>query len=328
MRKNVFSSKRFCPKCGREMSGKNSLCNQCSTPDFKFKDITIVLCNSCHSYLENNKWSAYSDIDSLIRKVAEHSIKAKAKILGLSEDESSAIADYKAGIKKDISIGISYHSEEFELPARLEVTLCDKCSKKGTQYFEGTLQLRNIRADILYFAKNEIKKQHRKGIFLNKEQVIKKDSDIDLYLTDQGYTRVLAEKLRRQFGGTIKKNEELFSQDKQRSKNLYRLAILLEFPKYNKGDVIKHDGNLFIIQSLSEKIHVTNVMTGKKTSMPYSCSYDILSPSTLLLIKKYPEYEVLDPQTYYQARLMNPSKNLEINQKLRVILDGSEAWMV
>ena len=45
-------------------------------------------------------------------------------------------------------------------------------------------------------------------------------------------------------------------------------------------------------------------------------------------IKKYPEYEVLDPNTYYQTRLMNPEKDLEINQNIKVIIDGGEAWMV
>jgi NMD protein affecting ribosome stability and mRNA decay len=328
MLKKIFSPNRFCPKCGKPISGKATLCTGCNAFDFSFKDIFIVLCNSCNSYLENNKWSSYDDVNTPIKKIAERSIKAKVKILELTDDESSLITAYKAGVKKDISIGVSYHSEEFSVPAKLEITLCDKCSKKGTTYFEGILQLRNINEEIISYVENELTKQRRKGIFLNKKQVLKKDSDVDLYITDQGYTRVLAGKLRRQFGGVMKKNEELFSQDKQRSKNLYRLAILLEFPKYSKGDAIKLDGNIYIIQSLSDKIHVTNMLTGKKTSMPYSGEYDILKPSTLLLIKKYPEYEVLDPQTYYQARLMNPSKYLEINQKLLVIIDGSEAWMV
>ena len=53
-----------------------------------------------------------------------------------------------------------------------------------------------------------------------------------------------------------------------------------------------------------------------------------MTPVEVMLIKKYPEYEVLDPNTYYQARLMNPSETLQINQKIHVVIDGGEAWIV
>ena len=63
-------------------------------------------------------------------------------------------------------------------------------------------------------------------------------------------------------------------------------------------------------------------------SLQHDNSYEILKPSLFQIIKKYPEYEVLDPHTYYQARLMNPKETLEINHKIKAIIDGGEAWMV
>jgi nonsense-mediated mRNA decay protein 3 len=166
-------------------------------------------------------------------------------------------------------------------------------------------------------------------VHLNKEERIDDTGkNIDYYLTNQSYAKVLAEKLRSNFGGIIKKNAQLFSVSWETSKNLYRLNILVELPIYSKGDVIKKDGQLYRIISMDTKIHAINLKTNSKTSLPHKNSYDILKPVEVMLIKRYPESEILDPNTYYQARLMNPSEKLEINQKLHVVIDGGEAWMV
>ena len=164
---------------------------------------------------------------------------------------------------------------------------------------------------------------------VNKEiEIDDSGKNIDFYYTDKGYLKIIAEKLRSSFGAIIKQNAQLFSIDWETSKNLYRLNVLVEFPIYNKGDVIKLDGHLYKVVSMDEKIHVTNLETHTKTLLPHKESYDVLKPVEVMLIKKYPEYEVLDPNTYYQARLMNPSEKLEINQKIQVIIDGGEAWIV
>ena len=80
--------------------------------------------------------------------------------------------------------------------------------------------------------------------------------------------------------------------------------------------------------SLGTRINVTNLKTQKKTSLVHGSKYHLLKPTFFQVIKKYPEAEVLDPQTYYQARLMNPTEKLEINQTIKVVVDGQEAWMV
>lgn len=322
--------KRFCPNCGAILRGGQELCSSCSRPDFNFKDIKIVLCNSCHSYYSRNKWTKFRDVDTAVKNIASSSIKTKVQIKHLSKKLKEKILDYKAGIKTDISIPVKYGHHEFELPARLEVTLCNKCSKKGTQFFDSILQLRNCTEEVLAFTRNEVKKQHKKGIFITKEVPVEKYSirDIDIFLTNQSYAKTLAEKIKKNFGGTIKKNAKHFSLNWQTTKTLYRLNILLQLPNYKKNDVIKHQNHLYRIISLGDKIHVTDLKTNHKTSLPNKESYDVLHPVTFQVIKRYPEYEVLDPNTYYQARLMNPSSKLEINQKIKVIVDGSEAWMI
>lgn len=322
--------RRFCPNCGSLLCGEKELCSLCSKPDFNFKDIHIVLCNSCNSYHSRNKWVKFKDLDVAIKNIAFLCIKAKVQIKHLPKELKEKILDYKAGVKTDIFIPVKHGHHEFELPAKLEVTLCNKCAKKGSQYFEAILQLRNSTEEILQFVRNEVERQKKKGIYINKEVPVEKYSikDVDLYLTNQTYAKTLAEKIKKNFGGTIRKNAKHFSLNWQTTRTLYRLSILLQLPNYKKNDVIKHESHLYRIISLGDKIHVIDLKTNHKTSLPNKESYDILHPVTFQVIKRYPEYEVLDPNTYYQARLMNPSKKLEINQKIKVVVDGGEAWMV
>jgi len=320
---------KFCPNCGNPITGSGTLCKNCQTTDFDFKDIKIVLCNNCKSYFYKNKWAKFHDINSVINTVVTGNVKHAVKVSKISDIGAETILEYKAGVKKDHVIKVSVKNEHFDLPMTIEVTLCPKCSKQGTKYFQSILQVRNSTDEIHAFIRNEIAKQKKKGIHLNKEEYIDDTGkNIDYYLTNQSYAKVLAEKLRDNFGGIIKKNAQLFSVSWETSKNLYRLNILVELPRYRKNDAIKSDEQLYKIVSMDEKIHVLNLKTNAKTSLPHKDSYDVLAPVEVMLIKKYPEFEILDPKTYYQARLMNPSETLQINQKIHVIIDGGEAWMI
>ncbi|HIH54704.1 hypothetical protein J4399_02830 [Candidatus Woesearchaeota archaeon] len=325
----MIKKHKFCPKCGKTIT-KGIFCKNCSEPDFKFKDINIKICNSCNSYYHRNKWVKFRDINTVIKKVCADSIKAKVKIKKLSRIIHNKVSGHKAGIQTDLILEIIHKKVDYDIPSRLEVTLCNKCSLKYGQFFDSILQLRNCNDEILNFTRNEVKKHNKKGVFINKEVQLDKYSikDIDLYLTNQSYAKTLADKIKKNFGGIIKKNAQHFSLNKQTTKVLYRLNILLTLPNYNKNDVIKHDNQLYKIISVGDRIKVENLKTKHKTSLMHNESYDILKPVIFQVIKRYPEYEVLDPTTYYQARLMNPTLKLEINQKIKVIIDGGEAWMV
>jgi NMD protein affecting ribosome stability and mRNA decay len=271
-----FTSHKFCPKCGSPIL-KGTFCRDCDTPDFKFKDIHFTICNSCRKYLHKSKWAKYSSIDMMIKDVAKDFIHAKVSISHLSEYDNEKILLHKAGIKTEISLEIKHKGNIYDIPAKLEVTLCPLCSKKGTKYFEGIIQLRNASPEALFFVKNDLHKMRKKGIYLNKE-VHYNEKDSDLYVTDQSYARTIAEKTRRHFGGTVKKNAQLFSKDWQTAKDIFRLNILLELPVYSKGDVIKKDNALYKVVSMDSKVHVMNMKTGKKKLIPHDTSYIVLKP--------------------------------------------------
>ncbi|MGV8086926.1 MAG: NMD3-related protein [Candidatus Woesearchaeota archaeon] len=322
---------KFCPNCGNTITNENnnSLCKKCSGTDFDFKEIKLFTCNSCKSYNYKNKWKQFHNLNQVMKIIVTDSIKNEFKYYDLEDNVVEELLGYKAGVHKDFIVKIGIGKEKFDLPAVIDVTLCPKCCKKGTKYFEGILQIRNASDEIYQFIKNDLIKNRSKGVHITKEIIIDNiGRDRDYYYTDKRYLNIISAKLREHFGAIVKHNAQLFSIDWETSKNLYRLNVLVEFPHYNKNDVIKIDKQLYLIVSMDEKIHVVNLITNTKTLFPHKESYDILKPVELVVIKKYPEFEVLDPNTYYPARLMNPSEKLEINDKIKAIIDGSEAWMI
>jgi len=324
-----FSSK-FCPKCGNAITDDNILCKDCRTTDFEFKNLRLFVCNNCRSYNIKNKWQKFYDLNIVIKKIVDENVKKhKVIYVKLGDEKIEELLSYKAGVHKDFTVTVSLGKERFDLPAVIDVTLCPKCSKQGTKYFEGILQVRNAGPEIISFIMNDLSKNKSKGIHINKEVYIDDSGrNIDYYYTHKGYMRIIAEKLKNNFGAVLKQNAQLFSIDWETSKNQYRLNILVELPRYHKNDVIKSEEHLFKIVSMDEKIHVVDLKNNSKTLLSHKGTYDVLTPVEVMLIKKYPEYEVLDPNTYYQARLMNPSETLQINQKIHVVIDGGEAWIV
>jgi len=321
-------AKKFCPNCGNPITDDNTLCKDCRVVDFDFKEIKLFVCNNCKSYNYKNKWQKFQDLDIVMKIILADDIKNKFTYKNLSKERVEELLSYKAGVHKDFTVKVVVGKETFELPAVIDVTLCPKCSKGGTKYFEGILQVRNTTREIHDFIKNNLARQKSKGVHINKiVDVDGTGADVDYYYTDNRYIKILAEKLRDHFGAQIKNNAQLFSIDWETSKNLYRVNMLVRFPTYHKNDVLKINEHLFKIISMDEKVHVINLETNTKTLLPHKDTYDILKPVEMMLIKKYPEYEVLDPNTYYQARLMNPRDSLQINQKIQVVVDGGEAWL-
>jgi len=320
---------KFCPNCGNSITDNNTLCKKCSGTDFDFKEIKLFTCNSCKSYNYKNKWKQFHDLNKVMKIIVNDSIKNEFKYHNLEENVITELLSYKAGVHKDFTVKISIGRENFDLPAVIDVTLCPKCCKQGTKYFEGILQIRNASDEIYNFIQNDLSKNKSKGVHVTKEIIIDNlGRDRDYYYTDKRYLNIISGKLRQHFGALVKHNAQLFSIDWETSKNLYRLNVLVEFPKYNKNDVIKIDEQLYKIISMDEKVHVVNLETNTKTLLPHKESYDILKPVELIVIKKYPEFEVLDPNTYYQAKLMNPTDDLEVNETIKAVIDGSQAWLI
>jgi len=237
-------SLKFCPKCGTEESRKNILidgfCQKCFSQKnpllLNFKEIKLIICSNCYSYMHKNKW--YSSLDSnliknikkiLIAIIKERLIiNPKAKITKLEITplipEDFKIKQRLTNIDIQLEIqGLMFNKklkESYEIPIKIDLSICNLCIKKTSNYYEAILQIRPKSKEILDFIKKDIA---QKNVFITKEEHLK--YGYNLYLTSQNYAKNLASLLKDKFNAEIKFSYILFG--KKDGKDIYRTTILV-----------------------------------------------------------------------------------------------------
>ncbi|MFO8016294.1 MAG: NMD3-related protein [Candidatus Woesearchaeota archaeon] len=320
----------FCPKCGKK-GIKGVLCSECALKEafVQFKDIKLKACINCRSCLFRNKWTRFSSLDDAVRKVVEKSLKSRASVKVrpfLPEME------WKPGLSYDFEVEVEFSpNERYYLPARIEMTLCPKCGKKGTEYFEGVLQLRNPSQEAVDFIRNEVRKQNDKGVHITNE--IKRENGIDFYLTSQKHLQNLGKRLQDRFGGALKINPELYSRDRQTSREIHRINVLFEMLDFKVGDAVSTGSKMIRITEIGRKSATGHdLRTGKKTSFDYrKQDYNVLDRIKTRIVKMYPHMEVLHPETYQDIRVLNSRKtlkDLKADDEVEAVIADDGAYII
>ena len=139
----------ICPRCG--LPTVEGLCRQCtlekatlvSCPD----QVEVVICSVCGSRQVKSKWQlpdsrsaeelapqAAVDALWLHKELAEPQIELDLRKVGATRYLAKINID---GIFKGQSI-----SEQCEIPVRIKLVACDRCSRMAGKYFQSTVQLR------------------------------------------------------------------------------------------------------------------------------------------------------------------------------------------
>lgn len=100
------------------------------------------------------------------------------------------------------------------------------------QYFEAIIQLRPFDEQVMKFIEEEISK--KKGIFISKIEKLK--TGIDIYVSDQRFTRNLGEKLKKKFKGELVNSRKIYGMDRLKMRSTYRATILFRI-KNEQRDV-------------------------------------------------------------------------------------------
>ncbi len=136
---------------------------------------------------------------------------------------------------------------------------------KHRDYFEGILQLRDIKKEMLTFAEKEI--EARKEVFIAKK--VKVRGGYDLYLSSWRFLITLGKSLQRKYSGEIKTSRSLFSQNRQTSKKVYRVTVMFRPITQRIGQIVDYRDQKVKILKLSKKIEAKNMQTGKKFFIDY-----------------------------------------------------------
>ena len=128
---------------------------------------------------------------------------------------------------------------------------------KRPEYFEATLQLREITNEVEEYVRTELKKS---GVHIAKEKPL--PNGFDFYLSDSDFTQNLGRRLQDKFGGEYVVSPKLFSHKDGRS--IYRLTILFRGLPCKKGDKIMYRGEEYIVLVVSKELTLQHTQTNKK----------------------------------------------------------------
>ena len=316
---------KFCIKCGKK-GIIGDYCQDCKPEDEVFtKDIKISLCCICNKVLYHNKWHSSSP-QEIIEKALKKSHK-NAKVIEFKTPE------FKPGVNKEVEALVRIDNEDFILPINVSMTYCPQCGKRGSQYFEGKLQLRKPTEEVNHWLSEEFEKAEKRGRFVNKQES-KKDITT-FYLTDSHYLQTLGKKLYERFGGILKTDSTLFSRDRQTCKDIYRVTVTFEPSQYKSGDVVMINDNNpkpVHIKSVSSKLTGTNMLDNSRYSSSYKNlpQHEPLKKSQTMILTTQPTVTIMHPQTYQEVIPENHEtfSNLKINDKVNVVEVEGKFWIV
>lgn len=297
----------FCPGCGKKSKG---ICKECRPQkEIEVKDIIIKVCVECQKYFHKNKWHKYKDLNDVVEIITKDSVKEKIdKIIPLLDN-----MPIKPGVQREIGVEIHVNGEVSVIPASIEITYCNVCSRKQGDYFEGILQLRNIDDNILDYVEKYCKNNN---IYIPKNEKVK--NGYDLQISDKKRTHNLVASLQKNFGGIIKINPQIFSQDRQTSKVIYRVNFYYEAPNYKIGDIIDIEDKVIHIHKISKTISGIDLKTGKKANIDAKKDFVLLKKQKTTVSRIHPHIEVLDPETYQSVKTEN-NQDLNLGQKVTIV---------
>jgi len=147
--------------------------------------------------------------------------------------------------------------------------------QKPSNYFEGTLQLRDVNDEVIDFAVREIENS---SVIIAKAKQL--ENGVDIYVSKQRFLRTLARMLQKRFGGQIIVSRKLHTRSRLTGRDIYRVNVLFRLPYFKKGDIIEYKGDKIKILNMGKKIFAKNITTGKKLNLSYK---DLLRYSLLFL---------------------------------------------
>lgn len=325
----------FCPKCGKK-EVVDVFCADClkeERPLVKaFKEFKAELCSRCGKAKYKGTWhdnrknlqehfaslvvpAPYAEIESITVTLPEIPLKD-----GLKIQERCTLH-----VRGRASPESSFYVEEYSVPCEVQNTNCRRCAKAGTQYFEGTLQVRNEHAEAKDFLKGFIAEQRASVAKMTRQK-----NGTDYYLSSKAVIERAALELQKRFGGVVKTSVHLFGRDKQRSKDVYRLTALIQLPDFSVGDVVKNNKDVLLVLEMGKRIKFYSLNRGRLIYHEYKAfPWERLAIHETRVDATEPMLSIIHPETFQST----PVKNGKLGEhtageKVSVVLDGKRLFIV
>ena len=228
-----MSRKRFCPGCGDEIEQGKEFCINCKPiKTLAAREIYFLYCEKCKNYNFRNKWKPSEDEEEAVTDIVLETFSKEG--IDIQKVKIPKVT-MKAGVNVDFSCEIIYDEVEYEVPGRFLMTICPKCAKDKTCYFEGILQLRNPKEEVKDYILKRLDSVKIKGIHASDVKEV--TNGIDYHITSKSFLRKLGRELKTRFKGDYNESPELFSRNHQTSKDIWRINVLFRCHDEKKEEV-------------------------------------------------------------------------------------------
>jgi nonsense-mediated mRNA decay protein 3 len=342
-----MSSGAFCPQCGDSVepreeplpgnpSGRRArLCDECYFADFDLVDapdeLTVRICSRCGAVQRGKQWvdigaEDYTDvaIEETTETLAVH-VDASDVQWGVDPEQVDQntifMHCYFTGVVRETPI-----EAEHDVRVRFSRETCTRCSRIAGDYYASTVQ---IRAE----ERTPTDEETSRGIEIAREFVaereetgdrnafiseISEDNDgADIRLSTTQLGRAVADRVRREFGGTVSDSRTLVTEDED-GNEVYRVTYAVRLPPYPAGTVIQPEGDdPVLVRSAHGNLKGDRLTTGERYEADAN---DGISPdarrlghvsdaqeTTLVAVEDDNAVQVLDPQTYESKTIARPT---------------------
>ena len=320
----------FCPKCGEEAVDvfcEEHLREQKPLIE-EVKPFELVLCSTCDRFLRRGSWEELKRFEHFVKrhcKLGSDSLIEYVHVplpvfVGKPEDFDLVIE--VAGTASPL---VEPYVEEYVLHVPVTVDQCDRCSQAKSGYFEGVLQLRNPRKEVISYIEESLAAASDARI--TKAKDVK--GGIDFEVNNQQFLVSFVHNLQKAFGGVVRKSSRLHTYDHQRSKKVYRLTCLLQLPSFWTGDVIETRKRLVLVTRMGSLVKGFDLRRRKNTSLACPSDDEFSSCEVLQasVSRTQPAVMLLSPHDYQEVALSHPA-SVDAGSVVDVVEDSSGKWYI
>lgn len=321
----------LCPRCGK--ASAEGLCRKCtleSTQLLKCPNrVEVVICSVCGSRQTKGKWQLPDNrsLEDLASQAACDALEVHRDLDGPRIDVSLrkiGATRYLAEIDVDGRFQGLAVRESCEVPVRIMLVACDRCSRMAGKYFQSTVQVRmngsrpltaQEMEECRRIASSMADAGYRSGDQLSFIQEIKEvRGGLDIILGSTQLGRHLARAIQERFGGRLQESCKLVGRKDNR--DVYRSTLLVRFPRLRAGDIVSFRGSLFEVVGFDgKKTHVESLWERRRSSLSdeNSETVEIMgnradAQEAVVISRDDKVLEIMDPETYKTALAPRPSK--------------------
>ncbi len=217
-----------CVKCGKETNKLiEGLCLDCyikqNPPQIKVS--RILVCGVCGRVRVGKSWTKTS-FERFVK------VKPPYKLVEVNED----------------SLVLELEGELFQFPFQLPIEkgICPTCAKVYGEYYETLLQVRGKNA-----SKEVWKIIEEKKPTISKFE--EKKNGYDIYFVNYREAEAIVRELQKKVRGSVSKSYQLYSRDRQTSRDKYRATIIFRETKLGTGDLVEYAGERWKVVKVKNK---------------------------------------------------------------------------